>query len=100
MDLEASIMQLKKEWEKPKGFFGRLREGYFDQEGFKRIEDILKGLKTDEFLSRELISLIWYIPLFMSWQKERVEKKGGDIKEIERATNILQGILEDFLGVP
>jgi hypothetical protein len=100
MELEPTIFQLEEEWEKPFGFFGCLREGDFDPDGFKRVENLLKNLNTDMLGNRRLISLIWYIPLFMNWQKERVFEKGGDISALERSTNILQGILEDVLGVP
>ena len=46
-----------------------------------------------------LMALIWYIPLFMGWQAERV-KGSVQAQEYQRVTNEIQTIVQEILGVP
>jgi hypothetical protein len=102
MNLKLAIDLLNKEWEKPHGFFGALREGNFDAAKAEQMGNLLESIKLDDSLviDRRFVSLVWYIPLFMSWQTERVAERGGDTKALEKATNRIQGIIEGLLGVP
>lgn len=102
MELQKEIDLLVKEWDRPDGFFGQLREGHLDKAGIERVADILDSIRLNDNvpINKRIISLIWYIPLFMEWQKERVEESGEDMREFEEAINRLQSIVEDILGVP
>jgi hypothetical protein len=44
--------------------------------------------------------LLWYVPGFLRWRKERIAEKGGDIIAFEQLINHVQGVVEDILGVP
>ena len=57
-------------------------------------------VEKDKALDRRFVSLIWYIPIFMGWQYERVRDKGGDMKSFIGAANKIQAVIEDILGVP
>lgn len=83
MEAEESIKLLEGEWEQPQGFLGLLREGSFDRAGFDRFERVLKSIERDQdgVINRRLVSLLWYAPTFMSWQRERVEERGGNVEE-------------------
>lgn len=98
----TDIQRLEAEWDLSSGFLGRLREGHFDPVGFQRFEQLLGSIRLDQDkpLDRRFVSLTWYIPMFMSWQRERVQALGGNVKELEVATNKIQNRLEDLLGVP
>jgi hypothetical protein len=54
------------------GFLGKLREGEFDRKTYNDLHASL--LKIDfeehELINRELISLLWFIPICMYRQKE------------------------------
>ncbi len=50
-------------------------------------------------IPRRLVSLIWYIPIFMTWQAERV-KGSVDIQEYQRIANQIEGKIEEILGIP
>ena len=102
MTTQSLIDELDKEWDDENGFFGRLRSGFFDQRSFEHVVQILQSVKggDTECLDRRLVSLTWYIPLFMSWQRERVEEQDGNIKGLDVATNKATSLLEEILGVP
>ena len=96
------IEQIENEWAESTGFLGKLRIGEFDGDGLHRLCDSLSKISPDESdrFDRRLISLTWYIPMFMTWQRERVLARGGNIEELEQAINRVQSILENLLGVP
>lgn len=102
MDLLLSILNLEQEWEKPDGFLGRLRIGTFDHDGLERLMQLLQSIDVNDTTTfdRRFVSLLWYIPLFMSWQRERVHEQGGSVKDLNRAINRIQEQLERILGVP
>jgi hypothetical protein len=102
MDAAEAIKLLEGQWEQPEGFLGRLREGEFDPAGFERFEQLLKSINRhqDEVINRRLVSLLWYAPTFMSWQRERVDEQGGNIEELDMAINRTHNLLEEILGVP
>lgn len=93
---------LEQEWAKDSGFFGKLRVGIFDHDGLERLQRLLEKLSVEkqERFDKRLVSLIWYIPLFMTWQIERVEENGGDTQPLEKGINKIQTLLEEILGVP
>jgi hypothetical protein len=100
--LSEWIPALEAEWAKPDGFLARVREGVFDPQqgaGFVRLLESLTA-PTDAVIDRRLVALLWYIPGFLQWQKERVSEKGGDAIALERLSNQVQGIIEGILGVP
>jgi hypothetical protein len=100
MDCEEITEKIGREWDKPDGFLGKLRDGYFDPKGLDRLVTLLRSIKPEEKLDRRLVSVIWYIPLFVSWQDERVQKRGGDMTSFRKAENLLLEILQDLLGIP
>lgn len=99
--MTATIEALEAEWELETGFFGRLREGRFDSRGYARALDLLHQLEPPgESLNTRLVSLVWYIPIFMHWQRDRCIAAGADIAEYDQALNRLSGCVEEYLGVP
>jgi len=54
------------------GFLGNLREGKFDKNLYDQLHRSLKEIciDEDEPMERELIQLLWFIPIFMYRQKE------------------------------
>ena len=96
------INELEKYWDIPNGLFYQLRyNGIFNAEKFENFIELVESIEIEgEQIDRRLVSLLWYIPLFMDWQKERVLEQGGDVKHLERATNQILDILEEKLGIP
>jgi hypothetical protein len=101
---ETSLIELlEAEWSYPDGFLAKLRSGDFSAEGFRRFRQLLDSIQrsgTPE-IDRRLVELLWFIPMFMMWQRERVGECGGDPREVETAANEVTGILlEGALGAP
>jgi len=86
----------------PDGFLCQAREGVFDHQRGAAFLTMLEGinLSEDATIDRRLVALLWYIPNFLRWQKERVAEKGSDTVAFEQLTNRVQRIVEEVLGVP
>jgi len=103
MNNEELITLIEAELDLDNGFFGKLREGQFDRASYVRCKQALdrvhREMQNAETISRRLVSLLWYIPLFMTWQTERMT---GSIEaqEYQRITNEIEGRIEEILGVP
>ena len=96
------IRAIEREWFMDTGFLGKVREGAFDvKEGdqFVQFLDAIRLPEQDE-IDRRLVSLLWYIPIFLSWQKERVVERGGDAEEFTRLTDRALASVQRILGVP
>jgi hypothetical protein len=96
------ILALEGEWSEPHGFLHKIRQGSFAaaqaESLLKTLGDIKAGGK--QALERRLVPLVWYLPIFLSWQKVRIVEGGGDGTAYDRLTNRIQGLLEEILGVP
>lgn len=93
--------RLANEWDLDSGFLGQLRVGVFDKAAYQRLLDSLSGIEASAFLDRELVRVIWYIPVFMEWNKDSViSSSTADCLTYERACNALLGEVERILGIP
>jgi hypothetical protein len=102
MDMQVVIKELEKEWDLDIGFLGGVRQENFRIERLERLVNILKSIDLSETkcLDKRLVSLIWYIPIFLMWQKERYIEQGRDAFELEQAINQIEELLEHILGIP
>lgn len=99
--IQEIIKQLEDVWEVDSGFFWKLRQGKFDKELYNEFIVLLKSIsfEDEELISSRAVSLLWYIPLFMEWQIERVQ---NDIspEEYRILKKNIENELERILGVP
>lgn len=102
MDSEPIMQALEQEWEQPTGFFARLRAGEFDEAGLERLLTLLSAIEQapDAPLSRRMVALLWFIPLFMTWQRERLVEQGEDLHTFEEALHRVLNKLYGILGLP
>lgn len=101
MNLEDLITELEQEWDLETGFLGVLRYGQFHLDKLERLVSCLERIPPfEEFVPRRLVSLTWYIPLFMIWQKERVIEENGDFPALDSAIDRVTNLLEEKLGTP
>ena len=102
MNQHEAIEALEPEWDRPRGFFARIRVGDFDPAEGARIVSIIDSIAIapEECIERRLVSLLWYLPSFTEWQRERVADAGGDTDAYVRFINALNNALESVLGVP
>ena len=101
MDNASAIAKLERLWDLDTGFLGRLRQGLFNEDDVDYVIELLDSLNNaDQVIEKRLVSLIWYIPMYMEWQTERVKDAGGDAVKYERAKNRIQGAVQHCLGLP
>lgn len=102
MAYEQEIERLESEWLAEDGFFWRIRQGQFDLSHFQRVLRKVRAISIgeDAELPRRLVSLLWYIPLFMLWQVERVVVNGNSGTEYATAISRMTNEIERLLGVP
>lgn len=102
MNQEVLASSLLNEWERPDGFFAKLREGDFDDKGALRVLHYLGqlDLQSDESLELALYRQLWYMPLFCQWQEERMRDRSKDTTGVHRFGVDLLNILQDKIGVP
>ena len=102
MTYDDLIVRIENEWAPDEGFFWKAREVVFDREAFDRICCTLRDLNpADEaLLPRRLVSLLWYAPIFLEWQRDRIPAVGGGRSEYERAVSYILNEVQRILGVP
>lgn len=100
MDLSRAIQHLEDAWSEENGVLFRLRMGYFDAVSGDDLLQMLRGINVDEdeHLPRRAVSLLWYMPGFVRWQRERVEPQ--DRTKLDRLETLITNELERILGVP
>ncbi len=102
MDKHEVITRLQHHWDFDAGFFGLLRRGEFDQ---AKLDNLIRDLQLTSMdslseMDRQIVSLIWIVPLFMVWQKERVSEKSSDAANYEKAMNQVLEAVAKILGYP
>ncbi|ABY36851.1 MAG TPA: hypothetical protein DEF43_14285 [Chloroflexus aurantiacus] len=102
MDSASIIQALEQEWEQQTGFPARLRVGEFDEAGLERLLSLLSTIEQEGNvpLSWRMVALLWFIPLFMTWQRERLVEQGEDPYTFEEAFHRVLNKLENILGLP
>ena len=102
MNYDQQIELLESEWSPDDGFFWRVRQGTFDHAEFERAlrKVATLAIPEDAELPRRIVSLLWYIPLFMQWQVERVQENGGDTVAYAKAITAMTNEVERLLGLP
>jgi hypothetical protein len=102
MDISFITAQLDQEWDDG-GFLQQLRVGRFDEEGYQRFLGRLEQIDFAEEVStlpRRIVELLWFVPLFMSWQEERLEEAGNDMKLYNAAFHKILDQIYRILGLP
>ena len=98
-ELENLIERIDFEYDRADGFLGRLRSGDFDAIAAQRLLRVLGSLDLgDGPVDRRLVQLLWYMPIFMVWQKDRLSN--ADAAATEEVLNEVMSILERVIGVP
>lgn len=101
MTTEQLIESLEVEWSS-EGFLGQLRLGKVTSEGAAHFLRLLSEIDVgeEEAIPKRLISLLWYLPSFLTWQRERVEKMGNDVNDYSHFVTDVHNTLERVLGIP
>ena len=95
------VDQLDAEWA-DEGFLGKLRTGAFAAEDAARFLTFLRGIDIPEgaLVPKRAISLFWYLPTFLLWQRGRVAERSGNLETFDRFVTEVHNTLERVLGTP
>lgn len=95
------LPELEAAWELDTGFLGCLRDGIFDRALFGDFVTTLMRVRVaeDALLPARFVTLLWFIPLFMEWQTERVSTTCS-LEEYSLARTRIEQQLERILGFP
>lgn len=98
--MKEFIFVLGKSWES--GFFFEIRSGIFRIDEYEKVLMALKGISAHPMnsMEKELITLIWIIPTFVTWQKDRLLSNGMDDELYTAIYNSLYNECENILGIP
>ena len=99
---QAFIDALSQEWSEPNGFFYLLRMGSLDIAGAQNMRSLLASAEVHEHASlpRHVVSLLWFIPIFMTWNFDRCVKHGCDPDMYEYFATQYDNEIMRLLGVP
>jgi hypothetical protein len=98
---DLCLPELEAAWEPDTGFLGCLRDGLFDRALFGDFVTTLMRVRVAEeaLLPARFVTLLWFIPLFMEWQTERVTATcAPEAYGLARAR--IEQQLERILGFP
>jgi hypothetical protein len=95
------VDKLEEAWELETGFLGCLRQGNLNSLLYADFLATLTQIHVEEhdLLPRRLVTLLWFIPLFMEWQTERVTKTFPP-EEYQAARTSVETQVMRILGVP
>lgn len=95
------IEELESAWDID-GFLWHLRQGRFDTDEASRFLDLLKRIELpkDEPIPKRVVSLLWYLPSFLWWQRTRVAGNALDVGAYDRFSTEVHNTLEVILGTP
>ncbi|MFZ6735853.1 hypothetical protein ACO0LG_28295 [Undibacterium sp. Ji42W] len=101
MNIEQMTEFLEKAWDDG-GVLALIRVGRFDVSEGEAFIHVLKNMHVDDhaLLPKRFVSLTWYLPSFLEWQKRRVEEVTGGLASYEIFIVEVCSILEGVLGVP
>jgi hypothetical protein len=99
---ESAICDLELAWSEPDGFLYHVRCGHFDQAKADQFLQLLSRIDLPEEapIERRLVSLLWYLPQFMTWQSERVRDSGTDPQRYQEYSAKVLSAVERLLGMP
>src|ERR1700761_5158348 len=99
MITQKQLTELDASWEIGVGFLGKLRDGRFDDKLYENFMRLLENINFEgDTVPKRAVSLLWYIPLFMEWQKERLTSRPTN--EYNKIKTKIESELERILGVP
>ena len=101
MDINQVIEHLEREWDTT-GFLDEVRRGRFAVADGEKFLTLLSqiSLAEEDVVPKRFLSLVWYLPIFLSWQRERVEEIGNDVVAYDHFVTQVHNVLEEVLGIP
>ncbi|MFA5506475.1 MAG: hypothetical protein WC423_13655 [Vulcanimicrobiota bacterium] len=104
MQIREVEAALDKEWDLESGFFAKLRNLEFDEEGADRVVSILNQMpRTLDVFPRRLVAHLWYMPLTLEWNYENFAEAKEvqiDLLKYTQYKNRVITLLGEIIGGP
>lgn len=100
--VDIAIVRMERAWNPPNGVLWSIRTGHYDPGDGDRFLELLKSIRfsEEEPIPRRLVSLIWYVPIFLEWQRARIRETGADSESYCLFVDQVCNEIESILGVP
>ncbi|HEY3320329.1 MAG TPA: hypothetical protein VGP72_07680 [Planctomycetota bacterium] len=100
MRIEQSIARLEKEWEPDHGFFFILNDGVFDEEGLRRVTEVLEAIEYQPkgSINSRFVEVTWRMPLKLQQLATFMLENGEDHQRLVEAAKQIDELLERILG--
>ncbi|MCD4751014.1 MAG: hypothetical protein K8R59_16705 [Thermoanaerobaculales bacterium] len=84
------------------GVLGRLRRRKLDLFALRTLGEKLAEVETANSIRKREVALLWYVPLFLAWQREHLEELNPktELNEFDVISNGILTETERILGVP
>ncbi len=101
MEIDQIIEAIENQWDE-EGILGKIRVGEFNSEAGKEFIYLLEKINIDDdsAVPKRLLTILWYLPTFLIWQRERIDEKGANVSEYDHFVTGVHNTLENVLGVP
>jgi hypothetical protein len=80
-----------------------IRDGQFPEEEYDYVIEVLSGIDTEkEYLAKELVTLMWFLPTFLTWNGENWTRRGAkfDTRKFDAFRNRVENIIMEKLELP
>lgn len=101
-EVNELVDRLDMEWDQDTGFLGQLRTGVLDRQAYERFIALVRSVKLKgATMDRRLVKVLWFIPLYMEWQTDRLQRTSGvSAIEYSRYQTPVLDVLYRVLGLP
>ena len=101
MDIHQATRALERAWDDG-GFLERIRRGRFEATDANEFLALIGSIDLGDadVVPKRFLSLVWFLPSFLSWQRDRVKEVGCDLAEYDRFVARVHNVFENVLGVP
>ena len=98
---EKLFEELDQCWDYDNGFFGQLKQRIFDNKLFDKLIAILRDIhfEDEETIPKRVVSLLWFIPLFMEWNATGVSDQISK-DDYNNCSTLIENELIRILGIP
>jgi hypothetical protein len=80
-----------------------IRDGQFPEKEYDYVIEVLSGIDTEKkYLTKELVTLMWFLPTFLTWNGENWTRRGAtfDTRKFDSFRNRVETIVMEILVSP
>ena len=84
------------------GILSEARDGIFREEDGRTFVERLASVDIADgsLVPKRLLSVLWMLPIFLHWQRDRVAEFSGNLKLYDQFCSRVTNVLGNVVGVP